>query len=135
MAKKAKPTPTPSAPAALSSLGDLLKQRGVRVDDAPAPAAPLPAQAQPTVDEFGLSGCGKLVVRRERKGHGGKTATVIDGLNLPPSKLDALARALRIAFGCGSRVEGSRVVLQGERAPAVETWLRQRGARQVVIGN
>jgi translation initiation factor 1 len=82
-----------------------------------------------------LERCGKIVVRRERKGHGGKTVTVIDGLGLKPSQLETLARSLRRAFGCGARVDAGRVILQGDRGPALAAWLRERGARQVVSGN
>lgn len=74
-------------------------------------------------------------MRRERKGHGGKTVTVVEGLVLSPTDLEAMARRMSKALGCGSWVEESRVLLQGDRAPAAETWLRANGARRVVRGN
>ena len=69
-----------------TSLGDLLRQRGVTAGHGapPAPASPAPAK-EPALD-FG--GATKIVLRRERKGHGGKTVTVIEGLRLPPSALE-----------------------------------------------
>jgi len=75
------------------------------------------------------------VLRRERKGRGGKTVTLLSGLALPPARLDALARALRTALGCGARVDGATIVLQGDLAPRAEAWLRAHGAQQVVRGN
>jgi translation initiation factor 1 (eIF-1/SUI1) len=82
-----------------------------------------------------LSRRAKVVVRRERKGHGGKTVTVIDGLDLSPAQLDAVARRMRKAFGCGSWVAGGCVVLQGDFGPAAEAWLRRQGAARVVQAN
>jgi translation initiation factor 1 len=133
MAKKH--APPPGAPAVGASLGELLRQRGVHVGEAPPAAPPAAAPPSAVVAEVDLAACGKLVVRRERKGHGGKTVTIIDGLALPAAALDAVARALRIAFGCGSRVDNGRVVLQGERGEPVAAWLRARGGRRVVLGN
>lgn len=131
MSKKA--DPAPSAPA-LSSLGDLLRARGVHVAQEATPADALP-RAAATKTGLDLSACAKLVVRRERSGRGGKTVTVVAGLQLPPARVDEIARAMRKALGCGSWVEEGLVVLQGDRAPAADEWLRRHGARQVTRGN
>ena len=130
MAKK--PIPADPAPA-LGSLGDLLRDRGVSV--AAPSAAPAPPPTRPAPGGLDLSRAGKLIVRRERKGHGGKTVTVVDGLAGSPAALDALARAMRKALGCGSWVEDGRVVLQGDRPDAAAAWLTRNGARQVTRGN
>jgi translation initiation factor 1 len=135
MAKKKRSVIPPTSPAPLASLADLLKQRGVQVGSGEPQPSPTPPQIAAESGDLDLSRCGKLVVRRERKGHGGKTVTVIEGLGLPPTRLQALARTMRMAFGCGSRVDGARVVVQGDLASSVDAWLRQRGARHVVMGN
>ncbi|MBX3024639.1 translation initiation factor [bacterium] len=135
MAKK----PLPPETTALGSLGELLRRRGVRVGEpaVPAPAPPAAAASPATSPAAGLdlSRAGKVIVRRERKGHGGKTVTVVDGLALPAAQMDTLARALRKALGCGSWVEAGRVVLQGDRPDAAAAWLVRHGARQVRRGN
>lgn len=77
---------------------------------------------------------GKLVLRRERKGRGGKTVTVLTGNDLPSGALEPLARELRRGLGCGSRVEGQTIVLQGDIADRACEWLRERGAKNVVCG-
>lgn len=129
MAKKPLPV---TAPAALGSLGDLLRARGATVaSTAPPPAA----VAAPAAGGFDLTRAVSLIVRRERKGHGGKTVTVVDGLALPAAGLEALARAMRKALGCGSWVDGGRVVLQGDRPEAAVAWLSRHGARHVTRGN
>jgi translation initiation factor 1 len=119
--------PEEAAPQALGSLGEMLRARGVEVRE-PAPVAVPKGEAD-------LSRSRKLVVRRERKGHGGKTVTVVEGVAASPRELEALARRLRKALGCGSWVDGGAILLQGDRAPAAEAWLRANGALHVVRGN
>lgn len=114
-----------------ATLGDLLRQRGVAVNE---PATPAAAAAPAVRDGFDFTSARALVVRRERKGHGGKTVTVVDGLALSPAA-EALARAMRKALGCGSWVDAGRVVLQGDRADAAAAWLARHGARKVTRGN
>jgi translation initiation factor 1 len=131
MAKKPPPDPAP----ALASLGDLLRQRGVAVAPPEPATAPPPAAMAPADPKLDLTRVGRIIVRRERKGHGGKTVTVLDGLGLPAKQLEVLARALRKALGCGSWVEDARIVLQGDRPDAAAAWLTRHGARQVARGN
>lgn len=132
MAKK--PLPLADPRPVLGSLGDLLRQRGVAVAAPLAPAAVPPAAAAAPA-AFDLGASRRLVVRRERKGHGGKTVTVVDGLGLPPAAGAALARAMRRALGCGAWLDDGRVVLQGDCADAAAAWLTRHGARQVTRGN
>jgi translation initiation factor 1 len=135
MARKPRQDVSPSAPRALSSLADLLRQRGVEVVPAAPTADPSPPRHGVGTDEPDLSRGGRVVVRRERKGHGGKTVTVVDGLAMPQAKLEELARAMRKALGCGSWVDDGRVVLQGDRPDAAAAWLSRHGAKQVTRGN
>lgn len=122
--------PPPRGPG--GTLGDLLRRQGVPVADAPAPPPAPSGAAAPALD---LGGAAKIVVRRERKGRGGKTATVVEGLKLPPSGLERVARELKRALGCGASIEGGAVVLQGDLAERVAPWLAGRGARRVVVGS
>lgn len=128
-------TPGESAPpASLGTLGDMLARQGIRSAPTAAPPPPAPvAPRDPGLPDLGR--CGKLVVRRERKGHGGKTATIVAGIGLPARDLDRLARALRQALGCGASVDGDRLVVQGDQAPRVQAWLAAQGARRIVMGN
>lgn len=117
------------------TLGDLLKGAGVRVSD-PAPTPPAAAPPSPAVPPSGgpdLAPCAKLVVRRERKGHGGKTVLVVSGL--PPALREPVMRGLKRALGCGAHVADADVVVQGDNAPRVAEWLGKHGARKVVVGN
>ena len=119
----------------LGTLGELLARRGLHGNpDTPETSAqreePRPATLGPD-----LSRCGKLTVARERKGHGGKTATVVSGLGLPARDLEAVVRALRRALGCGASIDGDRLVVQGDQVPRVQAWLAAQGARRIVVGN
>jgi translation initiation factor 1 len=75
----------------------------------------------------------KVVVRRERKGHGGKTATLVDGV--VPAQRERLSGEMKKAFGCGARVEGESIVLQGDIADRACSWLEKRGAKRIVRGS
>ena len=122
-----------SKPDGSATLGDLLRKQGVPVGEAP-PAPPVEAKAT-AVPPLDFGGATKIVLRRERKGRGGKTATMIEGLRLPPSGLEKIARELRRALGCGATVDGSTIVVQGDMAARIEPWLVERGAKKVVVGN
>ncbi len=125
-------TRKPAPPTGSGTLGDLLRRRGVPVGDAPPPA-PTPAGVGPAALDLG--GATKIVLRREKKGRGGKTATVIEGLPLPPSALERIARELKRALGCGATTDRRVIVVQGDMADRIAPWLEARGARRVIVGN
>jgi translation initiation factor 1 len=128
---------TTSPPALGLRLSDLLPiakdEKGIHE---PAPAVDGPREGPPAT-RGRLAHCGKLVVRRERAGRGGKTVTIVSGLGpwLSPIQREQLAKALRQALGTGSTMDGDDIVLQGAVSDRAAAWLRDQGARQVVIGN
>jgi translation initiation factor 1 len=87
----------------------------------PAPAAPTPAAT--------------LVVRREKKGRGGKTVTRVSGLAPDASALADLARDMKRALGCGATVDGADILLQGALTERASAWLRERLGARVTLGN
>jgi translation initiation factor 1 len=135
MAKKDRSFADPAAPASLASFADLLRRRGVGSSADRPPADVRPSQPVAVQGEPELSRSGKIVLRRERKGHGGKAVTVVEGLGLATVELERVARLMRTALGCGARVDGARVIVQGDHSASLDTWLRRRGARHIVIGN
>ncbi|CZB20961.1 translation initiation factor [Candidatus Synechococcus spongiarum] len=66
-------------------------------------------------------------VQRSSRGRGGKTSTIITGLELPPDQLHALAKALKVATATGGSVQGDTLVLQGDQVTAVLEQLARRG--------
>lgn len=114
------------------SLGDLLRAKGLAPAAPSAEPAGAPVAEAPGGDD--LSRLPKLVVRRTRKGRGGRTVTLIEGLDpLPAAEREALAKAARKALGAGARVEGEVVAVQGDVGDRLADWLRARGARRVVV--
>lgn len=79
-----------------------------------------------------LSALPRVVLRRERKGRGGKTVTVVEGVPVPLA--EGLACALRKGLGCGSRVEEGAVVLQGDQVERSAAWFTARGVKKVIRG-
>jgi len=114
---------------------------GGALGDLPPGEATEPSPPEPKPKPVGASAGGastlrgKIVVRREKKGRGGKTATVIEGLSLRPAGLTDMAKRMRRSFGCGAKVEGETIVLTGTLTERVRDWLLAEGATRVVIGN
>jgi len=123
MARKMKKAPRVSTTAvqgaALGSLGDLLRGAGLR--DEGTDAEPPPPESQASAER------GRLLLRRERKGRGGKTVTLVSGLTLAPEETRALCRRLRKGLGCGASVEGQLLVLQGDQREAAAQLLQREG--------
>jgi len=99
----------------------------------PAPRAPLSRGGAGRGGES--TPAGPLVVRREKRGRGGKTVTRVRGLELEPAALVDLARELARALGCGAGVEDGELVLQGAQTERAAGWLRGRLGVRVTIGN
>ncbi len=72
-------------------------------------------------------------VRYERKGHGGKEATRVEKLELPLPQREEWLKALKQSLGCGGRVEGEDLVLQGDQRERLPPLLEARGVRKVTV--
>ena len=76
---------------------------------------------------------GRLVLRREKKDRGGKTVVVISGFaELPGANsvmIADLAKELKGKLGCGGSFDRQEIVLQGDRAAAVNALLEELGFR------
>lgn len=70
----------------------------------------------------------------ERAGRGGRTVTVVDRLDLPPTELEAWCAELKRSLGCGGSVQGGTLVVQGDARDRVAAWLSRRGVRKVTRG-
>ncbi len=74
------------------------------------------------------------VVRVERKGRGGKEATVVEKLALPAHELEVWCKELKQALGCGGVVDGDTIVLQGDLRTRLPAVLTARGVVKVTVG-
>ncbi len=75
----------------------------------------------------------KIVVRREKKGRGGKTVTRISGL--PVEDRQTLAKRMKKNLGCGASLDGDDVILLGSLVDRAAAWLEALGARRVIRAN
>ncbi len=126
--KRGKHDPTPAPAGPFHDAFSRLRERLPEGYTPPAPAAAPDAAARPA------KAPARAVVRMERKGRGGKEATVVEKLELPPAELARWADALKRALGCGGGVEGDAIAVQGDQRDRVVKWLEGRGVKKVVKG-
>ncbi|MCM1336595.1 MAG: translation initiation factor [Candidatus Amulumruptor caecigallinarius] len=70
---------------------------------------------------------GKLVVQMERKGRGGKTATIISGFTISDDAVAQVAALLKKRLGTGGSARGGEILIQGDRRADVAAALRALG--------
>lgn len=108
--------------AALDKLRDQLPSKPPPIEPATPVAAKIP------------KGPTRAVIRMERKGRGGKEATIIDKLGLSPKDLEIWCKDLKQALGCGGSVDGELIVLQGDLRPRLPQVLTAKGVGKVTVG-
>jgi translation initiation factor 1 len=74
-------------------------------------------------------GDGTVRVRRETKGRGGKTVTVVSGLPGDEAALKALAGELKRRCGCGGALKDGLLEIQGDHCELLLAELAARGFR------
>lgn len=77
----------------------------------------------------------KLVLRREKKGRGGKTVTRLEGIEAKAQGLESLARTLGKALGARAFVQDGQLLISGDQCQSAAKWLSQAGAPKIIIGN
>ena len=78
---------------------------------------------------------GRVDIKRETGGRGGKTVTVVSGfvgIGLPEKEM--LAKKMRAACGCGGTVKDGRIEIQGDQRETVARILSEAGFRPVFAG-
>ncbi len=125
-----RPTPGLNAAFAGLSLPDLAPERASEQRPAEQrppehPLAPPPEPAAPG-PRWKM---GRVVLRREKAHRGGKTVIVIDDFatHLPLSLLEAVAKKVRIACGCGGTLKVRAIEIQGDQAPKIRQLLEAEG--------
>ncbi len=111
---------------ALSSAGLPVAPKAVleQAQAAVAGKAPAPAKNRGRVD-----------IRRETGGRGGKTVTVVEGfvgIGLPEK--EQLCKKMRGACGCGGTVKDGVIEIQGDQRETVARILTEAGFRPVFAG-
>ncbi|PAW64219.1 MAG: translation initiation factor [Opitutia bacterium Tous-C1TDCM] len=78
---------------------------------------------------------GRVDIRRETGGRGGKTVTVVEGfvgIGLPEK--EQLCKKMRGACGCGGTVKDGTIEIQGDQRETVARILTEAGFRPVFAG-
>lgn len=70
---------------------------------------------------------GKLAVQMERKGRGGKTATIVSGFTIDDGMVANVAAQLKKRLGTGGSARGGEILIQGDRRTDVIAALRELG--------
>jgi translation initiation factor 1 len=90
--------------------------------------------SKPTKASGWKMGSGQLKMRVERKGRGGKTATILFNVPFSEAQAEKLLKDLKDRLGCGGAIKDSEIVLQGDIPDRVEKALIQLGHKVVRAG-
>lgn len=90
------------------------------------PAKPPPAPLPPP--------SGRVRVRLERQGRGGKVVSVVENLPGHPARIEELARLLKGRCGAGGTVKGRTVEIQGDHRDRIVACLVEAGLAAVKAG-
>jgi translation initiation factor 1 len=76
------------------------------------------------------------IIRRETAGRSGRTVTSVELRPEPGARrADETARSLRKGLGCGSHVEGHKIILQGDMVDRAAAWLEKQGVKKITRGS
>jgi translation initiation factor 1 len=94
---------------------DKLIVRKGRADKKGASSVPYPQQ--------------KVTVRLDRKGRGGKSVTVIEGLQVVQKQRETLLKQLKSGLGTGGTVRDTALEIQGDHRDSIVLILEKMGYR------
>ncbi|MBA3544955.1 MAG: translation initiation factor [Nannocystis sp.] len=114
-------------PAAALTANPFAALTGLR-DELPVGEAPPPAETTPSPPAPA-----RAVIRYQRKGRGGKEATIVEQLNLSPEQAEAWCSEIKRTLGCGGGVEGEQLVFAGDQRTRLPALLEARGVRRVTV--
>jgi translation initiation factor 1 (eIF-1/SUI1) len=93
------------------------------------------SEREPDLGEF-IRRTSQITMHRESSGRKGHTVTAAAFKPEPDrTTLEAAAKAIRRGLGCGSHIEGSRVILHGDVMDRAVSWFAKNGAKKIVRGN
>lgn len=78
---------------------------------------------------------GRVEIRRETGGRGGKTVTTVSGfVGIGQPEKEQLAKKMRAACGCGGTVKDGAIEIQGDQREKIAAILTDAGFRPVFAG-
>ncbi|MFT3828604.1 MAG: translation initiation factor [Opitutaceae bacterium] len=102
---------------------------------APAPVAPAASPGVAKAATPTRKNRGRVEIRRETGGRGGKTVTIVSGfvgIGLPEK--EELAKKMRNAAGSGGTVKDGQIEIQGDKREVVARILQEAGFQPVLAG-
>ncbi len=69
----------------------------------------------------------------EKKGRGGKTATIISGFTVSDEQLKEIASKMKTKLGTGGSARGGEILIQGDRRKEVLEYLKTSGFKARII--
>ena len=76
----------------------------------------------------------RAIVRLDRKGRGGKTVTVLEGLQLSEEDSEKLLKRLKTKFGTGGAVKNGSLEVQGDHCDGIIAELGKMGYSPKRVG-
>ncbi|MBQ2046737.1 MAG: translation initiation factor [Muribaculaceae bacterium] len=75
----------------------------------------------------------RLDIILEKKGRGGKIATIVTGFTLDDEELAQLASKMKASLGTGGSARGGEILIQGDKRDAVLKFLTKQGYKARII--
>lgn len=75
----------------------------------------------------------RLDIYFEKKGRGGKQATIITGFTCSDDELKAVAASLKQKLGTGGSARGGEILIQGDRRKELPALLEKLGYKSRII--
>lgn len=114
---------------------DNLSRAGLPSGPVSTPAKPAEASGPAASSATAQKNRGRVEIRRQTAGRGGKTVTVVSGfvgIGLPEK--EQLAKRMQKTCGCGGTVKDGCIEVQGDKREQVALILRDAGFRPVFAG-
>lgn len=94
----------------------------------------LPQGEEPIVEsEEKTSSQPRLDIILEKKGRGGKIATIVTGFTMTEEEVDSLASKMKSSLGTGGSARGGEILIQGDKRDAVLKFLTKQGYKARII--
>jgi len=135
MAKKTRiPVDSKDSPTGQPLLRELLEAQGVVLHES---GSARPERDEEKTSPFRASAdwstVERVVLQFERKGHGGRKATRVEGLPFGSETMEGIVRELRSEMGCGAWIEQGNLLLQGDLVERLKNWFAKKGCKRVVV--
>lgn len=75
----------------------------------------------------------RLDIILEKKGRGGKIATIVTGFTMTDEEVDSLASKMKSSLGTGGSARGGEILIQGDKRDAVLKFLTKQGYKARII--